>query len=256
MSRAPKRIKTEHDEESDILKENKSASISTTNGAMMIHTKVCQMAHLVHVDLQKDDVDSVVQAFEQITSYLALDTGNKQKNQSQFVNTGAPVLVAMVMRKWSHEESVQWKACLCIGTLASKSKVAVTAIRLSGCIETLLAAIQNFPEALTVQLAGIGSLVNIFKDDVDDFSSGLARGFIDDLNGLDSIHKAMTKFSDNEEVIVNTCLLLHLFSKYRHLQKFLIERGSVKAVGAAIEKYSNEKTIEALTKQFMQNVFR
>lgn len=197
------------------------------------------------VDLQSEDPNIVVDTLRRLKALFDVeDVAESTKHRKLATGLGTATIIVIIMRKFQMNEPIQELSFDCLSSLTFETKIARVAFAQMGGVEAVVSAIWMFPDSVLVLDCGFCIIMNALSDDDQDGES-IAKLFVEQLDGLPLIHKAMKNFPECASLQGSCCGLLNNLAVRKTFHKAIHESGAIVTVGAALHSHMrNEKVRE------------
>lgn len=187
-------------------------------------------------------------------TYSGLEKSRKIKKY--FIKMGVPSMVVSTMQQWRPTEKVQLLGSACLSRLAFRCDAGAAAIAAEKGVEAISAALVEFSFSLRTQKFGCAALLNIFGNYSSKSVQGASQKFVDKLNGLRLIKKAMMTFQGDASLQARCCGLYSNIARNKVFHKALLEVGVIAVVDAALKRHHENTKVKDQASGFMENMDR
>jgi hypothetical protein len=192
-------------------------------------------AKLLCADLGSDNEKDVEAALHKI-EYMCLycnTPDEDQKNRDLFAALGGHLGIVLVLRKWTSRPGIQGAGCRALYQILSEMTTEVRDVAVQvGALETVLAAMKNFPKHEYVQINGCGAMC-CFSDSIYN-----TEHLVWKLDGLRYVASAMKEFPENINLQMWGCKLFSHIGNRDEFKATAIRAGGLEVLFTAAMKHS------------------
>ena len=195
---------------------------------------------------------------EDAVDRLARRCRKSDEMRDEAYRAGGHAVLVMAMRRWRENETIQAGGLRCITNMTCQFPEAKKSFAAVGGVESAIVAMQEYPDSLQVQGYACGALMNILcghKDDTSDAALTIADRFVNHLNGIPIVVKAMTSFPDDSKIQLGGCGLFQKLADNKAYIYTMMQEGAVAAVGASLTSHPSDPSIKKAAGSFMKKVF-
>jgi hypothetical protein len=229
-----------------------------------ISAKKDDIVWLLFVDMQEDNDKDVTAALKRLYDMFdaEADSGDNHpgvKKRKEASKLGGIVLLIIVMNKWATHHDIQEYACICLSNLIyTASGAEVEMMVKAGGIDVVVGAMKAFPCSEDLQAVGLLTLMNILtvpKDESKVVNNGV-RVFVDDMDGIPLILRAMRQFPTSVNVLLLGCHVLFNMSFEDDLyHNALVKSGAVIVAATVQQDFFDNGEVKVAATEFMSNMF-
>lgn len=229
-------------------------SVYTAQNVEFVATKLASIPHLLVEEILSDSDKLVEDAIDR----LARRCRKSDEIRDEAYRAGGHAIIVMVMRRWRDNELIQAGGCRCITNMTCQFPDAKRSFAMIGGVESAIVAMQTYPDSQQVQGYGCGALMNILcghTDETADVSLAMAHKFVNELDGIAIVVRAMQAFPDDTKIQLGGCGLFQNLAQNKSFIYSMMQEGAVAAVGSSLAAHPSDPNIKKAAGSFMKKVF-